>query len=125
MGVTGTWSLIKDYSGSKTCTFSLTNSIVTVPKRPRYANHFSVAYIMCVNSFSYIPVLDMKHTMFLFQCKDNLVSVILFHMQLDEYDMSLSYKFTLIKIGDLRYANHTKKLINRLLQLIKIMLLSY
>ena len=44
----------------------------------------------------------MKHIKFLFHCKDDLVSVILFHVQLDEYEMALSYKFTLFKIGDLR-----------------------
>ena len=83
----------------------------------------------------------MKDIWFLFHNKDVLVSVRLFHMQLDEYDMSLSYKSTLFKIGDLRnvfnvcktlrkspigrYAYHTKKLEIQLQQPIKNMLLSY
>ena len=56
----------------------------------------------------------MTQIVFLFHCKDDLVGVIVFHVQLDDNDMLLSYKTTLFKIGDLRnvlmsikrYANH-------------------
>ena len=93
---------------------------------------------MCVNSFSYFNFRDIKYIWFLFHNKGVLVSVLLFHMQPDEDNVSYSYKSIFFKIGDLRnvyntlrkspigrYANHTNKLVNPLLQPLKNILLSY